>query len=260
MSAEILPFDKRPDQPPPSFVMTPTATDIIRLIEYTRDHGDIGLVIGDPGLGKTTTLLHFADSNRDAAYVMLGAARAGLTPALKTVAEEVKAYAERQSSHELFEAICTSLTRYHDAYKVLLIDEAQAATDITLESLRALVDVTGVALVLVGNRYFPRRLFGKRGLVRFAQLTSRVGMKLDLTAPDPGDVKAVLSHWAITDERSFDLIEQHIVLAGGGLRSARKLVDLAQEFAGPEIAIEYRHLKQAAKALKQPAASRGGAS
>lgn len=58
--AEIVEF-----HPPDAsgFVMTPTAEAIVSLLDYCQRYAELGLIVGDPGVGKTTAIAHYADSS-----------------------------------------------------------------------------------------------------------------------------------------------------------------------------------------------------
>ena len=88
-------------------------------------------------------------------------------------------------------------------------------------------DSTGVGLVLSGNESVYTRLTGRTRRADFAQLFSRVGKRLRLDKPAPGDVTAILQAWRIEGTKERELCQQIASLPGGLRGLVNVLVDAA---------------------------------
>jgi len=42
--------------------LTPTAEAIISVLSYCPQYGELGLIVGDPGVGKTTAIIHYVET------------------------------------------------------------------------------------------------------------------------------------------------------------------------------------------------------
>ena len=126
---------------------------------------------------------------------------------------------------------------------VLIVDEAQHLTDHGLDELRCIHDEARIPLVLAGNHSLRHRVSGGNESA-FAQLTSRIGPKLDVARTTAADVNALASHYGINDEEAVSWLRTRC--AGvGGLRAASHLLTLCRDVADVG-EIRLSHLKTAA--------------
>ena len=129
---------------------------------------------------------------------------------------------------------------------VLLIDEAQHLNDRCLDELRCIHDQTRVSLILAGNESLRSR-FNTTRTASFAQLTSRIGPRLELKATAAADIDALASHYGITDQDARLWLKQRCT-GHGGLRTMARLVKIAKD-AGDKGELRLAHLKEAAGIL-----------
>lgn len=211
------------------FCPTPTAGKILDLLNLCSRLHMIGLIVGEAGVGKTTTFARYKSKNWSTAFIVTcNSATAAVSPALKRVGEAVNAYYVHSGHHARMDAIKDRL--YAGAvWKMLIVDEAQHLSDDALESLRGIFDETGCGLVLAGNPHLPSRRSWKTG--KFAQLTSRIGPRLDLKCPVPGDVTALCDHYGAKDPRSKKLFAD-VVNRGGSLRQIGFVAERAYDMIG----------------------------
>lgn len=156
-----------------SFVKTRLAGKCLSLLRNTHLDGDIGVLYGSAGLGKSETLKHYASTYRD---VILIEADPGYTAKvlLQELCERL-GVGKRGNIHELTEN-CVSALR--GTGWLIAIDEAELLPYRALEVLRRIHDRSGVGVVLAG---MPRLLLNLKGRMgEYAQLYSRVGMAIDL--------------------------------------------------------------------------------
>lgn len=158
-----------------SFVQTTLSGLGLGLISNTHMDGDIGVIHGPAGMGKSMMLKRYVETNKGAILIE---ADPGYTA--KVLLQELCArlgVKKTGNIHELSEECIQALT---GTGWVVLVDEAELLPYRALEVLRRIHDRSGVAIVLAGMPRLLINLKGSRG--EFAQLYSRVGMALDLEA------------------------------------------------------------------------------
>ncbi|MFW8979243.1 AAA family ATPase [Klebsiella sp. C283] len=153
------------------FVPTVTSRKGMDVIRYAHLDGDLNVIYGAAGLGKTMILREYAAQHRDA---LLIEADPGYTA--RVVLEELCSLlgiSKRGNMHELSEACIAAL---RDSGRLLMVDEAENLPYRALETLRRIHDKSGIGLVLAGMPRLIINLKGKRG--EYQQLYSRVGFAL----------------------------------------------------------------------------------
>lgn len=153
------------------FVPTVTSRKGMDVIRYAHLDGDLNVIYGAAGLGKTMILREYAAQHRDA---LLIEADPGYTA--RVVLEELcglLGISKRGNMHELSEACIAAL---RDSGRLLMVDEAENLPYRALETLRRIHDKSGIGLVLAGMPRHIINLKGKRG--EYQQLYSRVGFAL----------------------------------------------------------------------------------
>ncbi|HDS6556421.1 TPA: AAA family ATPase [Klebsiella pneumoniae] len=153
------------------FVPTVTSRKGMEVIRYAHLDGDLNVIFGAAGLGKTMILREYAAQHRDA---LLIEADPGYTA--RVVLEELcnlLGLSKRGNMHELSEACIAAL---RDSGRLLMVDEAENLPYRALETLRRIHDKSGIGMVLAGMPRLIINLKGKRG--EYQQLYSRVGFAL----------------------------------------------------------------------------------
>jgi DNA transposition AAA+ family ATPase len=128
---------------------------------------------------------------------------------------------------------------------LLIVDEAQHLKLEAVEALRAIHDSTGVGLVLSGNESVYAKLTGGTRRAEFAQLFSRVGRRLRLDRPSPGDVAAILQAWRIEGIKERELCQQIASLPGGLRGLVNVLVDATTAAQAMGRAVDLKALRAA---------------
>ena len=164
------------------YVETGTAKKMKGWLGLAAWLGQLGIVYGGAGLGKTTVLKQYAATNP---LALLIEPDTGYTA--KVLLQEIchaLDLSERGNIHELTERVINCLKgdkksrSPRDAHRILLIDEAEQLPTRALESLRRIHDKSGVAVALVG---MPKLLLNLKGPnSEFKQLFSRVSVKMEL--------------------------------------------------------------------------------
>lgn len=222
----------------PEWLLTPTAQNIFDALQYAQRAGDIALIYGGAGLGKTCTARRYQE---DYPNVWI----ATMTPAMNTVAACLERIAfavglpEAQPSAVKTENAIIS--RLEGTSGLLIVDEAQHLHVSGLEAIRSIHDATGVGLALMGNETVYARITGGMRQSHFAQIFSRVGYKLRLTTPTPGDIEIIVARWNVQGEKGRGLCAE-IAKQAGALRGLTKVLKLATAMLGedePGITLEH---------------------
>ena len=106
---------------------------------------------------------------------------------------------------------------------LLIVDEAQHLSSQALDQLRAFHDLAQCGIALLGNHSIFRRLEGGTRSADYAQLFSRVGMRLDRKKPHSDDIEALLDGWAIED-KSVRRVARAVARRPGALRAMTKVL------------------------------------
>lgn len=206
-----------------SFVKTRLASKCLNLIRNTHLDGDIGVLYGSAGLGKSMTLKQYASTFKD---VILIEADPGYTAKvlLQELCERL-GVGKRGNIHELTENCISAL---NGTGWLIAIDEAELLPYRALEVMRRIHDRTGAGVVLAG---MPRLLINLKGRMgEYAQLYSRVGMAIDLDAEkvktDRDDFSNVLSSLLPDDCQWSESLDNSFYKASKG--NYRRLFKLAR--------------------------------
>jgi hypothetical protein len=100
--------------------------------------------------------------------------------------------------------------------------------------MRTIHDLTGIGVALVGNETVYTRLEGHGRQAQFAQLYSRVGMRISKNKVRRDDVNILLNGWNIMGEAERGLLFE-IARKPGGLRGMTKTIRLAFLSSGGDV-------------------------
>ncbi len=229
----------------PALCQTPTATDIVQVIDLARQLRSLGSIVGAPGTGKTSALLWYKENRPGVHYALMNPAQSTMTGMLTLVCQSLGIMCP-PCCRDMHDAIRRWAEWSLAPERVLLIDEAQHLNDQCLDELRCIYDQTGLPLVFSGNESLRDRFNGARAAA-FAQLTSRIVPRLDLKAPTAADVRVLARHAGAHEPKALAYLEKWI---GGtaGLRQVASFLSLGRKVAGSGD-IRLSHLKQAVAAI-----------
>ncbi|SLN47984.1 hypothetical protein PSA7680_02473 [Pseudoruegeria aquimaris] len=231
---------------PPEFFRSPSAEKVVNALSYAQMAGDIVCIYGNPGVGKTKSFRHYRDTNPSVWIATMSPDSAGLVPALEEVAEAIGLRDAGGGARRIARAIRRKI---EGTRGLLIIDEAQHLSTAALEELRiAIHDATGIGLVFAGNPEVYSRLTGGNRSMRFAQIFSRIGMRLFIPRPTVGDVKSLAAAWGVKGSPEIELLKE-VAAEPGALRGASKVLALAAMASGGDITLA---------ALRQARANLGG--
>jgi DNA transposition AAA+ family ATPase len=174
----------------PRFVVTPSAEAFQLVFQHAQHMPDFAVVVGAPGVGKSSAACHYTRTNPNVfkivANPMLGTPRAVLDEFSRVIGSF-----QGGQIHKVQRALIGKL---RGTGALLMVDEAQHLTSVALDQIRSIHDEAEIGVVLLGNPAIYGRLEGG-GARRsdFAQLFSRVGMRLTRKGPEKGDIDALLA-------------------------------------------------------------------
>ena len=199
---------------------THTVDDIIMAVSFAEAAGDISLIYGEAGLGKTVSLKKYVSLHPDTIYIELK----DCDKSTKGVCEKIL-FNIGKEIHGVDRLLVDTITDYlTNNPRLLIIDEAQHLSIRALENLRAINDSTETGIVLCGNPTVYDRMHG-RGQAHFAQLYSRIGIRRHIIEPDLEDITKIFLNYGLDKESLLYL--HKLALQRGGIRNCVKVLNIA---------------------------------
>lgn len=218
---------------------TQSMDDILMAVSFAEAAGDISLIYGEAGLGKTISLQKYVEMHPNTLYIELK----DCDKSVKGVCERILTSIGKMhkgTDRILVESIIDYL---NDNPRLIIIDEAQHLSIRALENLRAINDVTETGIVLCGNPTVYDRMHG-RGEAHFAQLYSRIGIRRHIIEPSLEDITSIFEPYAL--DKGCLLYMHQLALAKGGIRNCIKILNIALQFRDDEKEpLSIDHLKSA---------------
>lgn len=223
----------------PAFQRTPSAERMLAVLQYAQFASDMAVIAGGPGIGKTEVCRHYKATAANVWLVTMEPSTGGVGGLLRELCFEMRLEVREQV--QLARRVCQ---RIEDTRGLIVVDEAQHLATAALDQLRAIHDRTGVGICIVGNEAVYARLEGGGRKAQFAQLFSRVGMRLTQAGPRDADIAMLADCWGATPEELKLL--RAIARKPGALRGMTKTLALASMVArGAEQVRGPDHIRQA---------------
>ncbi len=209
----------------PGFLFTKTARRIHSQLRWAQ-RGKIVLIIGQPGVGKTASLKQYREATPNVIMAALSPMARSPSAMMIEILGAADGRMERKFGASLQSLFHTLADRIADRRALIVLDDAQHASDLALEQLRALHDMTGVGVALAGNPTVLTRIQGVARQAAFAQLYSRVSLVGVYDKPDTEDLAIMFGAWGVTHALERRFLEG---LAGqpGCLRTLTQVMELA---------------------------------
>ena len=207
----------------PPAAQTACMNDVYFAAHYAQSCGDISLIYGEAGLGKTFSLRQYAREN-NVIYIELRDCDKSTKGVCERILETI-GKSRRGNDRALVNIIIDHL-REHP--KLIIIDEAQHLLLKAIENLRAINDATETGMVLCGNPTVYDQMHG-RGQAHFAQLYSRIGIRRCIVSPEMEDIQAIFAPYDLNGDCLRFL--HSLGLQWGGIRNCIKIFNMAQEMA-----------------------------
>jgi len=205
---------------------TAAAGEIDGVLAYAQGEGDVVLIHGPSGRGKTWTVKRYCAGHSGAIYLSATGATVTLAGMLSRLADAVGAGPEHGSALAAETAIVARLT---DRGALLVVDEAHHLSARLLDELRCIRDLAGCGLALVGDDSV------RMTLARCPQVLGRIGMRVSLAAIDADDVAAIAEGPLGRRPRGAELKTLAAIARGpGGLHALRRLFTRAWMLARAE--------------------------
>lgn len=226
----------------PVFVETPTALNIIEIMSFAQVAPDMGVVVGGAGLGKTTAIEKYRKENSNVFVVTAEPCLSTPNNMLSAIADELGVIERRNAF--LSRAI---VNRLRGAGALLVIDEAQHLSSQALDQLRTIHDKARCGVIVAGNEsVFARLQGGETKGAQFAQLHSRVGMRIVQAQPRAKDICALIAAWGIDGSSPEAALLKVIARKPGALRGLTKVVRVASMLAsGSAEPLSAGHIRRA---------------
>jgi DNA transposition AAA+ family ATPase len=224
----------------PDFVETLSASEFLTALTYAQTLAKYVVLCGAPGIGKTLAAEHYAGNNPNVWLVTMQPVTQSPTHMLDEIIDTFNLSHNRQGSR------MRRIGGYvKDKQGLLIIDEAQHLSTKALDQLRTIRDLFGCGIAVLGNEGLNLRLAGDGTQAEFAQLTSRIGMRLTRPKAREEDIDAVIEAWGITNGAMRSYL-MRMAAKSGHLRVLDEVVQMAcavANAAGQQLGLD--HLKQA---------------
>lgn len=239
----------------PDFQPTRTSGRVIGTLAWGH-RGKFVAIVGDPGTGKTAACDQYVATNPNAWKATSSPSKSRINPMLLSLVHAMGARGRQYGSSSVLSGMVRE--KLDGRRGLIIIDEAQHLAAESLEELRAIHDDTKVGLALVGNREVLSRVEGAAREAAFAQLYSRISLRLVIAAPAAGDVATLLDAWDVRTPKEREFLEKIALKpGGGGVRSLTATLEyatiLAQQSEDEPRTLD--HLRDAWTALSSRAAA-----
>ena len=238
----------------PEFCMTKSAQDYFAVFEHAQHMPDMVIIAGSPGTGKTSAAMAYRKRNPNVHVVACEPVFTSPRVLLEGIAGQLGMSDRYGSGHRISMQI---VARLRETRGLLILDEAQHLSTPSLDQLRTIHDKAEIGVAMVGNELVYSRFEGAQRTPQFAQLFSRVGMRLQRPMPVKRDVDMLLDGWGIEEEALRKLLHA-IARKPGALRGMTKTLRIAHMLAHAEQApVGEQHVMDAWAQLGNPSLDRG---
>lgn len=211
----------------PEWVSTPSAERVLAALGYAQMAGDIAVIYGGAGVGKSTAAREYQRRYPQVWVATMSPATAGVSTALEELCLALGMRELPQSAARMQREI---VARVRGTGGLLLVDEAQHLTVAALDAIRTIHDATGVGVALMGNELIYARMTGGNRAAWLDRLFSRIGRRLRLPRASRDDVLALAAEHGVSEPASLKRLTA-IGAQAGALRGVTKCLRLARMIA-----------------------------
>ncbi len=206
----------------PTYFETRTAVEVMHLLSWAH-RGRITLWAGGPGTGKTTAAKEYAERASNVWFIPVRKSTTTISALCVAVLTAMRDFTPPTGTARISAYVMGKL---RDTNGLLIFDDAQLLDIDQIEEIRGWFDETGIGVAFLGNEKVVSRMEGGSRQAEFAQLFSRVGLRMIRAQPLRDDVEALAVAWAVEDDEIVGFL-QKIASRPGGLRSCTYALELA---------------------------------
>lgn len=210
----------------PAFVWTKTAEDVTALLRQAQHMPDMAICVGPPGVGKTTAAAQYARTNSNVWKITANPSVISPRAVLYELCRVLGQYGTGMAS-KVTRSVCDKV---RGTGGLIIIDEAQHLSPEAHDLVRSIHDDADIGIALLGNETIHTRLEGDGKREKFAQLTSRIGVRIKVPPARKRDIDALLTAWEIDGAPERGLLHA-IARKPGALRLMSKTLKLAHMMA-----------------------------
>lgn len=214
-----------------AFIDTSVTRTVNSACHRAHIYGDIGIISGKPGTGKTEGIKRYAAENSDAALVY-ASVNMNESTLLDSLVEATKAEvitASRYSRGTKADKYAAVIRALKGTHRLIIIDEADLMNPSCLEVLRRINDETGVGVVMVGEPRLDTMISNREG--RFSRIQSRVGFWVPVIASiTPDDSHALATASLDGYEVNDQILDAFWQCCEGSARTLSKLIPNIRDF------------------------------
>ena len=197
-------------------------------LAIAQARGDLVVVYGPSGTGKTRATRHYCESRAGVYRVLMSPDVRSIAGLLATVAEAIGEGDEHKSA---MAARKTIVKRLQGRGALLVVDEAHDLTPALMSMLRRIRDLSGAGVAFVGEEGLERLVYKpphRRGPI-VGRVARRVALSKETVA---GDVRLLAESVLGRDPGDAELQALvNAVNSDGGLHVARRLLEAAYDIA-----------------------------
>lgn len=226
----------------PGFQRTESAESFLDCLSFAQIMPEISVIAGGAGIGKTSAITYYGQHNPNVWIATMDPSTASIHAMLSELCDVMDI--PEKSPTKLARAISRKV---EGSGGLIIVDEAQHLDAKALDQLRSIYDRANgsVGIALVGNESVYSRLDGQGRKASFAQLFSRIGVRITQSKPKPNDMCLLIKAWGVDNEEEIKLLKA-IGRKPGALRQMTKTIQLASMLAaGAEEERTIKHIKAA---------------
>ena len=188
---------------------------MVTALSHAQAVGDVVLVHGQSGAGKSWAAQHYCRTHSSAHYLSMTCAVRSLSGLLGRIGIAVGVGDRHGSALEAESAV---IARLQDRGALLVVDEAHHLTARLLDELRCIRDVAGCGLALIGDDSV------RATLARCPQIVGRIGVRVGIRIPSERDVSLLTEGVLGRRPNSREMKTALTVARGpGGFHALRRL-------------------------------------
>ena len=223
----------------PTFFETKTASEIHHLLAWAQ-RGRMCYWVGGPGTGKPPAAKEYAQRASTVWHVEILRSTKTTMALSHLILEVMRDFTGPTGTARLSAYV---MGKFRDTGGLLILDDAQNLDIDQIEEVRGWFDRTNVGVAFIGNPKVVSRMEGGSRAADFAQLYSRIGMRMIRALPLKDDIEALATAWQVQDEQVAATLHK-IGSKPGGLRSCTYVMELAMMLAradNSELTVQHVH-------------------